>query len=53
MDIKIGQHELPGRIIIALYGQAAPKTVRNFAEICSGVNGGNLTYRHNIFHRIV
>jgi len=37
-DLQVNDQSL-GRIIIALFGQAVPYTVRNFVELCSGVNG--------------
>jgi len=37
-DIQADEYTL-GRIIIGLFGNKTPSTVRNFVELCSGVNG--------------
>ena len=44
-----------GLFTIALFGQAAPMTVLNFASITKGYNKGkdNLHYKGNVVHRIV
>ena len=57
-DIKI-DGKPKGRIIIGLFGDVVPITSRNFAELCSGVNGysnhtgWNLSYQGTKFHRII
>jgi peptidylprolyl isomerase len=46
-----------GKIVIGMFGNAAPKTVDNFMEICIGKksekNPKGLTYKGNKFHRII
>ena len=57
-DIKIDgiNH---GRMIIALFGNTVPISVRNFVELCSGKNGKSkiseyeLSYTNTKFHRII
>ena len=45
--------------MIGLFGNSVPKSVQNFAELCSGVNGVSrysgrpLHYKGNRFHKIV
>ena len=57
-DIAIDGN-VKGRIIIGLFGNTVPKTVRNFAELCSGVNGvsrltgWDLNFKGTTFHRII
>ena len=55
-DIQIGG-KAEGRIIIGLFGNVVPKTVRNFEMLCTGEAGlGNkwqpLHYKGHRFHRI-
>jgi peptidylprolyl isomerase len=41
-----------GRIIVGLFGDDAPKTVKNFREIClHGIDG--LSYNGTRFHRVI
>lgn len=46
-----------GKIVIGMFGHAAPKTVENFMEICVGKktdkNPKGLTYKGSKFHRII
>ena len=41
-DIKI-EGQMSQRITVGLFGNTAPKTVKNFAELCTGVNGKSNT----------
>lgn len=41
-----------GRVIIGMFGDVAPKTVKNFREICiNGIEG--MTYTGSGIHRII
>lgn len=54
-DINIGGKPA-GRIVIGLYGNVVPKTVKNFETICQGTEQiGNirLAYENSTFHRII
>lgn len=57
-DIEIDGLE-QGRIVIGLFGNTVPVTARNFAELCSGVNGISkysgmpLTYEGSHIHKII
>jgi len=48
-DIEIDGQE-KGRIIIGLFGRSVPLTVRNFAELCSGVNGRSKASNSLLFY---
>lgn len=51
MDIMIDDYPI-GRIIIGLFGEAAPKTVKNFLAIATnGINGRS--YSGTKFHRVI
>ena len=49
-DVKIGNEDA-GRIVIGLFGQTVPKTVENFVQLATGVNGYG--YAGSKFHRII
>ena len=42
-----------GQLVFGLYYDDCPKTVDNFLALCSGLNEDKLTFKGNIFHRIV
>lgn len=58
-DIEIEGGGSSGRVIFALFGDIAPRTVENFVRLCAcdaGVgklSGKNLCYKGTIFHRII
>jgi Peptidyl-prolyl cis-trans isomerase (rotamase) - cyclophilin family len=50
-DISIGGEQV-GRILIGLFGDTVPKTVKNFMTIASeGIDGK--TYANTKFHRVI
>uniref|UniRef100_A0A0G4HH38 Peptidyl-prolyl cis-trans isomerase n=1 Tax=Chromera velia CCMP2878 TaxID=1169474 RepID=A0A0G4HH38_9ALVE len=56
-DIKIGD-EPAGRIVMGLFGETVPKTVKNFRTLCEGTetsaaSGVKLAYKGSTFHRII
>jgi cyclophilin family peptidyl-prolyl cis-trans isomerase len=42
-----------GNMTFELYQNHNPKTAENFKQLCSGDNKQALTYKNNIFHRII
>jgi hypothetical protein len=45
-----------GRVIFGLFGDTVPKTVDNFAQLCSGYSkesGKKLSYEKSKFHRVI
>jgi len=49
-DITIGGENV-GRIVIGLFGDVVPKTVKNFAELAKGTQGYG--YQGSKFHRVI
>jgi cyclophilin family peptidyl-prolyl cis-trans isomerase len=42
-----------GRVELETFDDLAPKTAANFRALCSGKNPEHLSYRGNVFHRII
>jgi len=55
-DIEIGGEKI-GRIVLGLFGETVPKTVKNFKTIAMGTesdkSGKQLTYKGSKFHRVI
>ena len=57
-DITI-QGKPEGRIVLGMFGETTPKTVKNFVELSDGTNpisstsGKPMTYKGSPFHRII
>jgi peptidylprolyl isomerase len=55
-DVEVDAHAA-GRIVIGLYGNVVPKTVKNFETLCAGTEkhpmGARLAYEGSVFHRII
>jgi len=56
-DVEI-DNQPAGRLVIGLFGKAAPKTVENFRALCTGekgkgASGKPLHFKGSVFHRII
>lgn len=55
-DVEVDRHEA-GRVVIGLYGNVVPQTVKNFETLCRGdtshARGAKLAYQGSSFHRII
>ncbi|KAL4452390.1 hypothetical protein ABPG75_008052 [Micractinium tetrahymenae] len=51
LDIDGGSPELSGRIVLGLYGNVVPRTVKNFVTLANGTEGYG--YKGCTFHRII
>jgi peptidylprolyl isomerase len=56
-DVEIGGQPA-GRVVMGLFGKAAPKTVENFRALCTGEKGKGpsgkpLHFKGSAFHRII
>jgi len=49
-DVSIGDRKA-GRIVIGLFGNAAPKTVENFVTLAAGTH--DVGYKNTFFHRAI
>lgn len=57
LDIAIGNEGEEGfekgRVVFELFQKQTPKTAENFRCLCTGEKGEGITYKNNIFHRII
>ncbi|KAJ6598640.1 Peptidyl-prolyl cis-trans isomerase B2 [Pseudolycoriella hygida] len=54
LDVTIGGITKVGRIVLGLFGNTVPLTVKNFATICTeGVNNNQYNFNGTIFHRVI
>lgn len=42
-----------GRVVFEVFDKEVPKTADNFIELCRGEKGAPLSYKGNVFHRII
>jgi len=57
LDIEIGNEgtdsHKKGRVVIELFKSKVPKTSENFRCLCTGEKGDSLSFKGNVFHRII
>ena len=56
-DVTVGD-EPAGRVVMALYGNVAPRTAENFRQLCTGESGSTASgvprhFKGCKFHRII
>ena len=51
-DMSIADRSI-GRIVIGLFGNTAPKTVKNFVALAQGSVSNKDGYRGSVFHRVI
>lgn len=54
LDVTIGGVSKVSRIVLGLFGNTVPLTVKNFATICTeGVNNNQYNFNGTRFHRVI
>lgn len=54
LDVTIGGVSKVSRIVLGLFGNTVPLTVKNFATICTeGVNNNQYNFNGTAFHRVI